>query len=463
MSDLKNKITHMFNQDSGNTWVFTGGENAQGGWHQTKGARNFIGHFEEHIRWEKRDDQYVGTRERYVINTAKRGQSIEAINNHYEELVSLYHPRAVALFIGREDYAKGKDGLDAFKENLSDLVGKIKKMGAVPILQTPVPAKDEEQNREAASYAQVMIQMAYRDTRILLVDHFNKCMEKGLSYFDGQLNPQGHLEIGKQFMEATSGDYTLFELKEVVDEAPRLGDLGEALEEDLNAMPIKALLEQDKEQPLRWVFLGDSITHGALHTHGYDSLPQLLEKFIRDEKGRVHDVFINTAVSGATTKDQLINHKARFEVYKEYADIVIIMFGTNDCISDVSLDDFRKNLRQIISDVKEAGAIPILRGPNPCFDAPSERGKRIIPYIHVIKECAKEEKLVLINHYENWMKVASEYLNIIKRGAWIAQKDEASIHPGEAGQLQMFHETVQRLGLWNPESEMARLAYKMKV
>lgn len=463
MNNAQKDIVTMFNYSCGNTWVFTGGENVQGGWNQTRGARNFIGHFEEHIRWEKRHDSYVGTRERYTINTAKIGQTVEDVNKDYEVLVRIYHPRAVAIMVGKEDYAKGEAGVESFKKNLGELVAKIKDMKAIPVLQTPVPAKQELLNIEAKRYTEVVIGIAHMDSSILLIDHFNKCIDKKLSYLDGQLDQEGHLEIAEQLMNDTIGDHTTFNLGEVVDTSFRKNESWDILDEDPNAHVIRDLIENNIEKSLRWLFLGDSITHGALHTHGYDSLPQLFEKFIRDEKGRINDVFINTAVSGATTKDQIVNSKARFEDYRDIADIVFIMFGTNDAVSDVTLDDFRVNLKRIISDIKEIGAIPVLRAPNPCEGAPRERGVRIIPYIKVIEECAQEEQVVLINHYKQWIQAATKYPDIIRRGNWIAEGDGANVHPGTTGQLNMFHAAVQRLGLWNAEGEMEKLAYKIPV
>ncbi|MBU3811786.1 MAG: SGNH/GDSL hydrolase family protein [Candidatus Niameybacter stercoravium] len=451
----------MFNLESGNTWIFIGGSNAEGGWAQTKGARNFIGHFEEHIRWEKRNNDYVGTRERYTINTGRVGQTLEAINQDFYNLVEVYQPRAVALFVGKEEYEKGPEGLEAFEENLRLFFKQVKDMQALLFLQTPAPPKEEAGYKQAEAYAQVMRALAKEEKEILIIDHFHLCIEKGLSYTDGQLDANGHLEIAKQFSKATIGDFTPFALREEVVEHPSTYAAWEKVEEDPYAKEVKALVEGDKENPLRWLFLGDSITHGALHTHGYDSFPQLLEKYIRGEMGRRKDVFINTAVSGATTKDQLQNHKARFKAYKEVADIVMMMFGTNDCVSDVSVEDYKHNLKKIIRDVKAVGAIPILRAPNPCMDAPGGRGSRLIPYIEVIEECAKEEGLILIHHYNQWMQAADENPELIKRGGWVAKGDESSIHPGAAGHLNMFHMAIRKLGISQGSSEMMKLVYKI--
>ena len=450
----------LFNLESGNTWVFTGGINVQGGWCQTKGARNFIGHFEEHIRWEKRDNDYIGTRERYTINTAQTGKNIKSINEAFDILVSMYQPKAVAFLAGPEDYKGGLETLDTFKQELKIFIEKVKQMSAITVLQTPVPAKEEVLSQQASMYAQVIIDVAKEDDTIILIDHYNQCMRRGLTYSQGELDTLGHLEIGYQLMQGTIGDTTSFSLEEIVEvHHEKQSDL----EESYYAQSIKTLVQGDKDKPLRWLFIGDSITHGALHTHGYASFPQLWEQFIKDEYGRVKDVVINTAVSGATTKDQIQNNRARFEAYKAYTDVVFIMFGTNDCVSDVSLKDFKNNLYKIVEDVKAVGAIPVLRAPNPCLDAPSERGVRLIPYVDVIKGCARDNKIILINHYDEWVRASRDNSAIIKRGSWIAAGDESCIHPGAAGHLNMFHAAVKTLGLWDAQSEMLQLAYKMSI
>ena len=44
----------MFNTAYGdNSWVFTGGSAVQGGYAQTQGIRNYIGQFEEYVRWTR--------------------------------------------------------------------------------------------------------------------------------------------------------------------------------------------------------------------------------------------------------------------------------------------------------------------------------------------------------------------------------------------------------------------------
>ena len=65
-------------------------------------------------------------------------------------------------------------------------------------------------------------------------------------------------------------------------------------------------IEKDK---MTWLFMGDSITHAALWTKGYDGIAQTFEKYLKDEMGRASDTVINTAVSGATTTSTLNEHR----------------------------------------------------------------------------------------------------------------------------------------------------------
>ena len=54
-----------------------------------------------------------------------------------------------------------------------------------------------------------------------------------------------------------------------------------APELDANQQAIAELAEG--EEPLTWLFMGDSITHGASYTFGYDSISQQFEKFVKDD------------------------------------------------------------------------------------------------------------------------------------------------------------------------------------
>ena len=91
---------------------------------------------------------------------------------------------------------------------------------------------------------------------------------------------------------------------------------------------FQALLKSKKE--VTWVITGDSITHGALHTRGMRDYAEQFNERVRWEMGRIHDVWINTGVSGETTEGEL--NAFDFRVARFAPDFVSINLGMNDCM-----------------------------------------------------------------------------------------------------------------------------------
>src|SRR5688572_15296908 len=124
---------------------------------------------------------------------------------------------------------------------------------------------------------------------------------------------------------------------------------------------IKQLLAGKKA--LTWVFTGDSITHGALHTLGWRSYPEHFAERVRWELRRKRDVVINTGISGERTGGLLADLDWRALRFKP--DVVSVMIGMNDCSAGAAgRETFRKNLAEMAQKVRDAGAIPLLNTPN---------------------------------------------------------------------------------------------------
>ena len=85
------------------------------------------------------------------------------------------------------------------------------------------------------------------------------------------------------------------------------------------------------EAPNIWLFTGDSITHGAKHTHGYRSYPEVFQERIRWEISRVRDIVINTGISGNTASNILSDFEWRVAQFKP--NVVSVMIGYFDCDS----------------------------------------------------------------------------------------------------------------------------------
>ena len=540
-----------------NSWVFTGGEAVQGGFAQTRGVRNYVGQFEEYVRWTKAGNE--NGRQRYTINTGKAGQTLKDVVDNYQTLVADYSPKAAAYLVGKEDYQAGEAGIASFQDSLRQFINLslgLKENGkGFAVIQKPFAVKDDAVNATIMLYCKAVDEVVkeYEDEsekldRIVVVDHFAQTNQddfKNNKLKDGQtLNAAGHFEIGKQFSAATikttdsyPGNGVTLNLKE--EEQPdvylnvlpvvtaenaglhvqipetnetswryelSIGDkkitgsadgntftitgaesgkeylfkcissdgttqlqtvtgkteagnvgiaYGQTLDEKQKALSEK-LKEKDK---MTWLFMGDSITHAALWTKGYDGIAQTFEKYWKDEMGRASDTVINTAVSGATTTSTLNNIEQRLEKYTP--DVVSIMLGTNDAATGgLTADIYKKNLETIIEKIrnKNKDAVIILRTPTPMWNTGS-REANIPQYIAKMKQVADEQNLIYIDQYTELQKAFNDY-------GWL-KKDTVlfgnNLHPGANGHLLMTRHFLKGCGLWKEDSAIANLFYEMPI
>ena len=540
-----------------NSWVFTGGEAVQGGFAQTRGVRNYVGQFEEYVRWTKAGNE--NGRQRYTINTGKAGQTLKDVVDNYQTLVADYSPKAAAYLVGKEDYQAGEAGIASFQDSLRQFINLslgLKENGkGFAVIQKPFAVKDDAVNATIMLYCKAVDEVVkeYEDEsekldRIVVVDHFAQTNQddfKNNKLKDGQtLNAAGHFEIGKQFSAATikttdsyPGNGVTLNLKE--EEQPdvylnvlpvvtaenaglhvqipetnetswryelSIGDkkitgsadgntftitgaesgkeylfkcissdgttqlqtvtgkteagnvgiaYGQTLDEKQKALSEK-LKEKDK---MTWLFMGDSITHAALWTKGYDGIAQTFEKYLKDEMGRASDTVINTAVSGATTTSTLNNIEQRLEKYTP--DVVSIMLGTNDAATGgLTADIYKKNLETIIEKIrnKNKDAVIILRTPTPMWNTGS-REANIPQYIAKMKQVADEQNLIYIDQYTELQKAFNDY-------GWL-KKDTVlfgnNLHPGANGNLLMTRHFLKGCGLWKEDSAIANLFYEMPI
>lgn len=383
----------LFDQTVGKTWVFTGGEFAAGGFTVNQAFRSTSGLFEEVIRWDMGNVSVAG-RERFVFNTAKAGLNVLDIKREFEERIAYYHPAAVVYLSGREDRALDRE---AFQEGLRELERLTRQIGAEWFL-----AYAGEDSLESAN-------------EILRM-------------------------VGAAPSLVTERDRSRWKLVPVRDEDEGAG--GTASQK----LSLYA-------HPMRWLFIGDSITHGALHTYGFDSVAQLWEKYLRGDLNRPDDVVLNTGVSGATAKEFLGRLDVRYTPYAD-ADVVIAMFGTNDCCFPgvISVEQFKGQLRRIISLVRGHGAQFVLRVPQPQKKEAGERKQALVPFAEAVREVAEQEQVILVDHFQSFGCLEEHEPEKFE----LYMND--GIHPGAAGHYQMFRELAYGTGLAIP---MSMLSYQL--
>jgi len=201
------------------------------------------------------------------------------------------------------------------------------------------------------------------------------------------------------------------------------------------------------KDPLIWSFAGDSITHGAKHTHGYRSYPEIFAERIRWELGRVRDLIINSGISGNTTETVLEDFDWRIKQFKP--NVVSLMIGTNDCANEkVSIKAFEENLNLLVNNIRDLGAIPILHTPNLIIKELDHTRASLDKYVAVIKKVALEEKIILVDNYGHWLETFQKADGIKVHKEWLNDP----LHPDGEGHSEIAQLMFKSLSIFDPEA-----------
>lgn len=203
--------------------------------------------------------------------------------------------------------------------------------------------------------------------------------------------------------------------------------------------------------PLTWVFTGDSITHGLIHTRGARSCVEHLHELIRGDLGRVQDVVINTAITGWRADLILDDFNRRVAAWGP--DVVALMIGTNDCTTVwldpiVEVPAFRRSILEFVRRVRALGAIPVLQTP-PAVDllhAPDR--ERIGEFAQAIRDAAAEEQVILVDQHAVFSDFSAGTGPGNEGMPWGLLDD--AFHPNAAGHALLALELARVLGLGNP-------------
>lgn len=162
----------------------------------------------------------------------------------------------------------------------------------------------------------------------------------------------------------------------------------------------------DTTRPMLWLFLGDSITHGCLHTHGARSYPEHWMEICKWEtmptRGvrRTNDLVINAGVSSETASGFLSHTEWRLAPFA--ANVVFINFGINDADHIKDPDKFHRDLTTIVQMVRAKNAIPVLQTPSLTLAAKPFRPA----YAQLIRRVAQEQNTLLVDHTAVWEELA---------------------------------------------------------
>ncbi len=218
-------------------------------------------------------------------------------------------------------------------------------------------------------------------------------------------------------------------------------------------------------RPLVWLFAGDSITQGAVHTKGWRDYTQLFKERLYEIE-RKEDVVINTAISGFNIRRMNTRFDERIGRFRP--DVLILMLGTNDAVSgSENVKPFSAQYMEVIQKARRAGisliviqtTVPVVpldskrvAGLNPSTQTSDmqrlESRLNFLPaYVEATRSVASNEKIPLIDHWAAWPGPIPEQL--------ILMND--AIHPNEYGHRLMAETLFRRCGIWDEHSRVCQL------
>ena len=207
---------------------------------------------------------------------------------------------------------------------------------------------------------------------------------------------------------------------------------------------IADLLKGD--QPVKWLFAGDSITHGALHTLGWRDFTELFSERVRWELKRTRDFVIKTGISGWKITD--LADDLEWNVLQFNADVVLMKFGMNDCtLGEDGMATFKRTYMDVVEKIEAGGARVLLQTPNPVLDyVQPPRSTHIAAYRALVLEIAAECHVPLIDHFERWngRETIGTLQHLLVDG----------FHPNEYGHRLLAQGLFEELGIWDPAGSL---------
>ncbi len=177
-------------------------------------------------------------------------------------------------------------------------------------------------------------------------------------------------------------------------------------------------------QPVRIVCFGDSVTGLYYHTGGRRTYTDMLGLALRKAIPKADISLHNAGISGNTALAGL--KRIERDVLKMKPDLVTIMFGLND-MTRRPLDQYRKNLEEIVAKCRAAGSQVLLCTPNAVIDTSSRPTAKLVQYCAVIREIAQAAKVPLCDTY-----AAFDELRQTDRPRWRLTMSDP-IHPNMGG------------------------------
>lgn len=365
-----------------------------------------------------------------VVNVGIGGERTDQALRRLEQVLE-HEPDLVTVMYGTNDsyVDQGRDqsriSAEAYRENLRKIVVELLRRGIVPVLMTePRWADDarpnglgESPNKRLEEYVEVCRETA-RHWRVPLVDHYagwSEAREQGRNLrswtTDGcHPNPLGHADLAERMLPAVQA----------------------ALRS-----PQEARQTLREGGSLRVVCFGDSVTGVYYHTGSRRAYADMLRIALERIAPEAEVEVLNAGVSGHTTGNGL--ERIDRDVIARKPDLVTVMFGLND-MTRVPLEQYRDNLRRIVTQCREAGSEVVLATPNNVIDTAARPTSKLVEYCDAVRQVAAELETPVCDVYRELEAVRAH-----SPAGWrLTMSDE--IHPNMDGHKRLATALAQTIG-----------------
>ncbi|UUO07818.1 GDSL-type esterase/lipase family protein [Blastopirellula sp. J2-11] len=199
------------------------------------------------------------------------------------------------------------------------------------------------------------------------------------------------------------------------------------LAEESAANPLSKVQQRLADGELtKIVCFGDSITGVYYHSGSKRAWCDMLGIALKIAYPNADLQMINAGRSGHTT----VNALARIDrdVIAKQPQLVIVSFGMND-VARVPLEDYQRNMREIIRRCQDGGAKVIVCTPNAVSETEARPEAKLAQYVDAARSIAAGFKLPLVDLFDQWRRIRTED----PLGWSLLMSDE--IHPNMTGHL----------------------------
>lgn len=177
-------------------------------------------------------------------------------------------------------------------------------------------------------------------------------------------------------------------------------------------------------KPVRVVCFGDSVTGVYYHTGSRRAYTDMLGLALRQTFPKADVTMTNAGISGHTTREALA--RLDRDVLRHKPTLVTVMFGLND-VARLPIEEYRKNLGEIVTRCRAAGAEVLLCTPNNVITTGDRPAEKLIEYCKVVHDVGRGLNVPVCDVYAEL-----EALRMRDALAWrLLMSDE--IHPNMDG------------------------------